>query len=127
LKKSATDIRAGISIDQVLAREVGHLTRFPSLELTCETERPSGICDSGYSCAYQFNLSWSSPTTPMTAESNPRLVFERLFGAGPPGQRAENLRRRRQEQRSILDFVLTTPAPCSAGSTRATRRNWTNT
>jgi hypothetical protein len=106
LKKSATDIRAGISIDQVMAREIGHLTRFPSLELTCETERPSGICDSGYSCAYQFNLSWSTPTTPMTAESNPRLVFERLFGAGPPGQRVESLRRRRQEQRSILDFVL---------------------
>ncbi len=106
LKKSATDIRAGISIDQVMAREVGHLTRFPSLELTCETERPSGICDSGYSCAYQFNLSWSSPSTPMTAESNPRLVFERLFGAGAPGQRTENLRRRRLEQRSILDFVM---------------------
>ncbi|HTA31118.1 MAG TPA: DUF1552 domain-containing protein [Candidatus Cybelea sp.] len=106
LKKSATDLRAGISIDQVLAREVGSLTRFPSLELTCETERPSGNCDSGYSCAYQFNLSWSSPTTPMTAESNPRLVFERLFGAGPPGQRADHLRLRRQEQRSILDFVM---------------------
>jgi len=106
LKKSATEIRAGISIDQVFAREIGHLTRFPSLELTCETERPSGICDSGYSCAYQYNLSWSSPTTPMTAESNPRLVFERLFGAGPAGQRVENLRRRRLEQRSILDFVM---------------------
>ena len=106
LKKSATDLRAGISIDQVLAREIGHLTRFPSLELTCETERPSGICDSGYSCAYQFNLSWSSPTTPMAAESNPRLIFERLFGAGPPGQRTANLKLRREEQRSILDFVL---------------------
>jgi hypothetical protein len=106
LKKSATDLRAGISIDQVIAREIGHLTRFPSLELTCETERPSGICDSGYSCAYQFNLSWSTPATPVAAESNPRLVFERLFGAGPPGQRAANLRLRQQEQRSILDFVL---------------------
>jgi len=106
LKKSATDLRAGVSIDQVIAREVGHLTRFPSLELTCETERPSGICDSGYSCAYQFNLSWCSPTTPMTAECNPRLAFERLFGDGPPGQRSESLRLRRQEQRSILDFVM---------------------
>ena len=106
LKKSATDIHAGISIDQVMARSIGHLTRFPSLELTCETSRPGGACDSGYSCAYQFNLSWSSPTTPMTAESSPAQVFERLFGAGPPGQRLENLRRRRQEQRSILDFVL---------------------
>jgi hypothetical protein len=106
VKKSATEIHAGVSIDQVIAREVGHLTRFPSLELTCETSRPTGNCDSGYSCAYQFNLSWSGPTTPMTAEANPRQVFERLFGAGPPGQREANLKRRRQEQRSILDFVL---------------------
>jgi hypothetical protein len=106
VKKSATEIHAGVSIDQVMAREIGHLTRFPSLELTCETSRPSGNCDSGYSCAYQFNLSWSGPTTPMTAEANPRQVFERLFGAGPSGQRIENLKRRRQEQRSILDFVL---------------------
>jgi hypothetical protein len=106
LKKSATDIHAGVSIDQVMAKAVGHLTRFPSLELTCETSRQSGACDSGYSCAYQFNLSWSSPTTPMTAESNPRQVFERLFGSGTPGDRVANLKRRRLEQRSILDFVL---------------------
>jgi hypothetical protein len=106
LKKSATDVHAGISIDQVMARSIGNLTRFPSLELTCETSRPSGACDSGYSCAYQFNLSWNSATTPMTAEANPAQVFERLFGAGPPGQRLENLKRRRQEQRSVLDFVM---------------------
>ncbi len=106
LKKSATDLRAGISIDQVLARKLGHLTRFPSLELACETARKTGACDSGYSCAYQYNLSWSSPTTPVPPESNPRLVFERLFGAGSPGERRANLKRRRVEQRSILDLVL---------------------
>jgi hypothetical protein len=106
LNKSATNIRAGISIDQVLARRIGHLTRFPSLELACEVGRRSGVCDSGYSCAYQYNLSWSSPTTPVPAESNPRLAFERLFGTGAPGQRRESLERRRQEQRSILDFAL---------------------
>ncbi len=105
MKKSATDIRAGISIDQVMAREVGHLTRLPSLELTCDAGRNTGACDSGYSCAYQYNVSWSSPTTPMTPEANPRLVFERLFGAGAAGERAEQLKRRREEQRSILDFV----------------------
>ncbi|HET6878696.1 MAG TPA: DUF1552 domain-containing protein [Pirellulales bacterium] len=105
LKKSASEVRAGVSIDQVLAREVGHLTRLPSLELTCDAVRKSGACDSGYSCAYQFNLSWSSPSTPMTPEANPRLAFERLFGEGPPGERQANAERRRREQRSILDFV----------------------
>lgn len=105
LKKSATNVRAGVSIDQALAREVGHLTRLPSLELTCDAVRKSGACDSGYACAYQFNLSWSSPTTPMTPEANPRLAFERLFGEGPPGERQANAQRRRQEQRSVLDFV----------------------
>lgn len=106
LKKSSTDIQAGISIDQVIAKKVGHLTRMPSLELTCENDRPSGECDSGYSCAYQYNISWKSPTTPMAAESNPRLVFERLFGAGRPDQRKSNLQQRRAQQRSVLDFVL---------------------
>jgi hypothetical protein len=106
LKKSATDIHAGISIDQAIARQVGHLTRFPSLELTCDAGRNTGACDSGYSCAYQYNLSWNSPTTPLTPEANPRQVFERLFGAGAPGERVANAQRRRQEQRSILDFVM---------------------
>src|SRR5262245_10973375 len=106
MKKSATDIRAGISIDKVIARQVGHLTRLPSVELTCDIRRQTAGCDSGYSCAYQYNISWSSPTTPMTPEANPRQVFERLFGTGDPGERMDNLKRRRQEQRSILDFVV---------------------
>ncbi len=106
LKKSATDIRAGVSIDQILAQRIGHLTRYSSLELSCDAVRKSGACDSGYACAYQFNLSWSGPETPMTPEVNPRLLFERLFGAGPPGERAASLKRRQVEQRSVLDFVL---------------------
>ena len=105
LNKSATDIRAGISIDQAIANKVGHLTRFPSLELSCENNRQSGSCDSGYACAYQFNLSWRSATTPMSPESNPRLLFERMFGAGPHGMRAANAQRRMQARRSVLDFV----------------------
>jgi len=106
LNKSATDIRAGVSIDQVIANHVGHLTRFPSIELCCDSSRKSADCDSGYSCAYQYNISWQSPTTPMPPESNPRLAFERLFGAGPHGERAANAQRRMLERRSILDFVL---------------------
>lgn len=106
IKKSATDIRAGESIDQAIAREVGHMTRFPSLELSCDPARRSGACDTGYSCAYQYNLAWKSPTNPMTPESNPRKVFERLFGEGAHGERAANARRRMMDRRSILDFVM---------------------
>lgn len=106
LKKSATDVRAGISIDQVIANEIGHLTRFPSLELTCDANRKAAGCDSGYSCAYQYNISWQSPTTPMTPENNPRLVFERLFGPGAHGERAAHAQRRMQDRRSVLDFVM---------------------
>jgi hypothetical protein len=105
-KTAGADIHAGISIDQVMASKVGHLTRYPSLELTCDSVRKSGNCDSGYSCAYQYNLSWRSPTTPVAPEPNPRLLFERLFGSGNHGERIESLKRRQQEQRSILDFVM---------------------
>jgi Protein of unknown function (DUF1552) len=105
-KTAGSDIHAGISIDQVMANQIGHLTRFPSLELTCDAVRKSGNCDSGYSCAYQYNLAWKSPTTPVPPEPNPRLLFERLFGAGSPGERKDNLKHRSERQRSILDFVL---------------------
>jgi hypothetical protein len=106
LKKSATELQAGVSIDQLMARKVGHLTRHASLELTCDAVRKSGACDSGYACAYQYNLSWSGPSSPMTPEANPRLLFERLFGAGKDGERAANFIRRQQEAKSVLDFVL---------------------
>ena len=106
LKKSASDIQAGVSIDQIIAKSVGDTTRFASLELTCDSKRQTSGCDSGYSCAYQYNISWSSATTPMSPESNPRSVFERLFGSGNPGERNDSLSRRRNEQKSVLDFVL---------------------
>lgn len=106
LNKSATDIRAGVSIDQVIAKQIGDQTRFKSLELTCDNQRKSGDCDSGYSCAYQYNMSWKSPTTPMMPEGNPRLVFERLFGSGTPAQRKSNFAKRLEQQKSVLDFVM---------------------
>jgi hypothetical protein len=106
INKSATDVRAGVSIDQVIANQIGHLTRFPSIELTCDSNRKSADCDSGYSCAYQYNISWQSATTPMTPERDPRLVFERMFGAGAHGERSGNAQRRMQERRSVLDFVM---------------------
>src|SRR5438105_2126435 len=105
-KTAGADIHCGVSIDQIIAGQIGHLTRFPSLELTCDSVRKSGNCDSGYSCAYQYNLYWRSPTQPVAPEPNPRLLFERLFGAGALGERGDSLSLRRQQQRSILDFVL---------------------
>ena len=82
------------------------MTRFASLELTCDGVRKSGGCDTGYSCAYDYNISWRTPTTPMAPEPNPRAVFERLFGVGAPGERRANLAQRQAQQKSVLDFVL---------------------
>ena len=107
IKKTAgSDIHAGVSIDQVVAQQIGHLTRLPSLELSCDSIRKAGDCDSGYSCAYEYNLAWRSANQPLTPEPNPRLVFERLFGVGSREERINNLKRRQQEQHSILDFVM---------------------
>lgn len=105
-KTSGANIQLGISADQILANHIGHLTRLSSLELSCSPVRRSGSCDSGYSCAYQYNLSWRSDTTPMTPETDPRHVFERLFGVGTGAERQKNLQRRRVQQQSILDYVL---------------------
>jgi hypothetical protein len=107
IKKTAgSDIHAGVSIDQVVAQHIGHLTRFPSLELSCDAVRKAGDCDSGYSCAYAYNLAWRSANQPLTPEPNPRLVFERLFGTGSRDERINNFKRRQEEQHSILDFVM---------------------
>ncbi|HTU66081.1 MAG TPA: DUF1552 domain-containing protein [Steroidobacteraceae bacterium] len=105
-KTAGSDIKAGVSIDQVVAGQIGHLTRFSSLELTCDAVRKAGDCDSGYACAYVYNLSWRSPNQPLSPEHNPRFVFERLFGAGSQRDRIANLKRRQQEQHSILDYVM---------------------
>lgn len=107
IKKTAgSDIHSGISIDQVIAGRIGHNTRFASLELTCDAVRKSGDCDSGYACAYEYNLAWRSANQPLSPEPNPRFVFERLFGSGAPHDRVANLKRRQVEQHSILDYVL---------------------
>jgi hypothetical protein len=105
-KTAGSDIRLGVSADQMAANYIGSETRLPSLELSCDAVRKSGNCDSGYSCAYQYNLSWRSATQPMTPESNPRLVFERLFGGGSSDDRQKGLAKRRAERRSILDIVM---------------------
>jgi hypothetical protein len=99
----AEDISLGITIDQVLAAQIGQDTPFPSLEFA--TEDFSGYvggCVPGYSCTYMNTISWAGPTAPLPMEINPRVAFERMFGrAGDAGQRLARMR----ENRSILDSV----------------------
>ena len=104
-KTAGRDIRVGVSVDQVAARELGHHTLLPSLEIGCEPAMQSGSCDSGYSCAYSANMSWRSATQPNLKEIRPREVFERLFGLGDAGGSAEQRARRLHARKSILDYV----------------------
>ena len=92
-------------MDQIAADKVGKSTRLPSLELSCDKGRIAGECDSGYSCAYQFNLSWKTESTPMPPEVDPRLVFDRLFSNGLDDEAEENRAKRDLYNKSILDFV----------------------
>ncbi len=101
VKTSGANISVGISVDQAAAQDVGFLTRLPSLELGIERGKNAGNCDSGYSCAYSANVSWKSATTPTAKEVVPRLAFERLFGTGDD----QNMQKRLQERKSILDVV----------------------
>ena len=101
-KTDGTNIRAGVSVDQVAAARIGDKTRLSSIEIGCEHGSMAGNCDSGYSCVYSSTMSWRSGTQPLPKEVNPKLVFERLFGAAPDAVRSERDARRR----SILDFVL---------------------
>ncbi len=104
VRKTVTDIKASVSFDQLVANEIGHQTRFPSLELGLEDARQAGDCDSGYSCAYTNNLAWRSETQPLPPVLEPRVLFERLFGTDA-GLSPEERARRNKYRRSILDFV----------------------
>ena len=101
VKTDGTDIRNGISVDQVAASRIGDQTRLASLEIGCEAGAMAGNCDSGYSCVYSSTMAWRSATQPMPKEVNPKLVFERLFGAGAGADRVK----RDQLRQSVLDFV----------------------
>ena len=101
---AGADLRAGISVDQVAAREFGKYTQLASLEVGLESAEVLGSCESAYSCAYYNTISWRNETTPLPMENRPRAIFERLFGdAGMVD--AETRAAMRQDDRSILDAV----------------------
>jgi hypothetical protein len=104
-KTAGADIRAGVSVDQIAAGAVGQVTRLPSLELSCDAARGAGSCDSGYSCAYQFNLAWKTENMPLAPERDPKLAFERLFTNGLAGEADAARAKREFYNKSILDFV----------------------
>jgi hypothetical protein len=104
-KTAGENIRAGISLDQVMAKRVGGATRFASLELGLEYGHQAGNCDSGYACTYENNLAWSSPTTPCQKAVNPQVVFDRLFGSQKVGSMSDADGQAAVFRQSILDFV----------------------
>jgi hypothetical protein len=103
LKTAGANIKVGISADQFAAQQIGHATRFPTLEIGTEGGRQAGSCDSGYSCAYSSTISWRTESSPVAKETNPRLVFERLFGNGK-GTDINSLKAAGYKK-SLLDFV----------------------
>src|SRR6266581_8376998 len=101
---SETWLDAGISMDQILAQDMGKQTQLASLELAIESAETAGACDTGFACPYTNTISWRSENTPLPTQNNPRIVFERLFGDSGSTDPKVRLARIRQ-QRSVLDSV----------------------
>jgi len=103
------DMRAGISADQIAAKEMGKKTQFASLELSLDPPFNAGVCEPGFTCAYLNTLCWRTPTTPLPMEDKPRALFERLFGDSQTTDKTAR-EARNKENSSILDFVNETTA-----------------
>jgi hypothetical protein len=101
---SGADVFGSVSMDQLAARQFAKETQLASIELGIESNAMLGACDGGASCAYTNTIAWSTPTTPLPIENDPRAVFERLFGATGSTDRGARMARIRRD-RSILDFV----------------------
>jgi hypothetical protein len=97
-----SDVRAGVSMDQLYAQRFGQDTPIPSMQLSIEGVDQAGGCAYGYSCVYTDTISWASPTQPLPMLRDPRAAFDQLFGVGTtPTERAA----RRAADRSILDWI----------------------
>jgi len=100
---SGADIRAGVSVDQIAAKEFGKYTQLASLEVGLESAEIVGACESAYGCAYYNTIAWRNETTPLPMENRPRAMFERMFGDGGTDPKVRLAIRR--EDQSILDAV----------------------
>jgi Protein of unknown function (DUF1552) len=102
-KTTGADVRAGATIDQLVAQKIGQENLMPSMQLAVEDPGASSSnCGEGYSCTYTNTISWSTPTSPLPMELNPQVVFERMFG---DGSTADQRTARRKRDRSILDSL----------------------
>jgi hypothetical protein len=104
-KTIGMDVQSGTSVDQIIAGAIGAQSRLRSLELSCDDTRSVGNCDGGYSCVYNNTICWRNPTTPLPPETNPRMVFERLFGTDDFGMDPQTRLRKAMYRKSILDTV----------------------
>ena len=98
----SSDVRAGISLDQIYANKFGQDTPIPSMQLCIENVDQGGGCAYGYSCVYTDMISWASTTEPLPMIRDPRMAFDQLFGAG--GSATERTARRRSTS-SVLDYI----------------------
>jgi hypothetical protein len=103
-RSDTSQVEAGISMDQIAARELGRETQLASLELAIEGRDLAGSCDIGFSCAYTNTIAWRGASTPLPMENDPRAVFERMFGGSSSTDPAARLARI-QSDRSLLDSV----------------------
>ena len=118
----SSDVRAGISLDQIYAQRFGQDTPIPSMQLCIENVDQAGGCAYGYSCVYTDMISWASPTEPLPMIRDPRMAFDQLFGAG--GSTKERAARRRATS-SVLDYITGAGRRSqSSGSTRAIGSGW---
>ena len=101
-RTTGSDLRSGaVSMDQVAAKRIGHMTALPSLELGLEPPATGVDTNVGYTQLYGAHIAWSTPATPLTKEINPRAAFDRLFRANTPDRAAEAAK-----DRSVIDLVL---------------------
>ncbi len=104
-RSDTSDVEAGVSVDQLVAKEFGRETQLASLELAIEGRDLAGSCDIGFSCAYTNTISWRGVKTPLPMENDPRVVFERMFGDSSSTDWAQRLLAQIAADRSILDSV----------------------
>jgi hypothetical protein len=108
------DVEAGVSLDQLYAQRFGQDTPVPSMQLCIEPVDQGGGCGFGYSCTYADTISWASARRPLPMIRDPRVVFDTLFGALRPGVDPSRREERLEEDRSLLDRVMTATSRLTA-------------